>query len=632
MLKTLKNFDLFGKEPDLYYKGNPKKTSWLGFVLTLLYTIIYVSFFIYKFVRMINKVDVTFYETYAFTGEIPSAVLNKEIFAGGIGLVNPMTGENYINDRVYKVTAVYKRGKRVYGIWKWNDPLPIPLVPCSLDYFGSRYSDIFKDKKLDNLYCFSNVDGLVLEGYSNLNVYSYFDISFYRCVNDSQKKDCLPIEEIDKYLTATQLSCTMQDIDLTPQDYNSPIKEQEKDIPGPLYRDLHQEIYGYMQVTLLETEENIIGFEALSNIKTKMYLKYDHAWVISSPNIYGNYKEEPYGKFAPMTNIRIQLANKVLTLKRYYVQLIDVLGDVGGLMEVVFSLFNILSSLVVGILYEESLVNNLFTFDLDQKVISLKEKYNKAKINFVHKEESLFDLGFSQLNKEPRKSANINIDNIESVFSKNKLKEDSAPKEVKIEEKEDNNNIIINKNKGKIKKRTKRSGSQHVPSRIYIYGKNRMRNNNINESEKEKEIDNNISSKQGINQNKKIEDSSIIKDINKKEEKKQIEYKKEDVEKKNELRIVDKISLNKFFVHIFFCCIRFPKNMNNLLLDEGMKVITEQLEIFNLFMKLYKEEKIQRNIDQKIYMIEMSEEFKQKFKEIDLEEFDKIDKNSTNSI
>ena len=68
-------------------------------------------------------------------------------------------------------------------------------------------------------------------------------------------------------------------------------------------------------------------------------------------------------------------------------------------------------------------------------------------------------------------------------------------------------------------------------------------------------------------------------------------------------------------------------------MDQGLSQLsTEQLEIFNLFMKLYKEEKIQRNIDQKIYMIEMSEEFKQKFKEIDLEEFDKIDKNSTNSI
>ena len=68
-----------------------------------------------------------------------------------------------------------------------------------------------------------------------------------------------------------------------------------------------------------------------------------------------------HGPFVPMTNIRIQLANKVLTLKRYYVQLIDVLGDVGGLMEVIFSFFNILSSLVVSILYEESLVNNLFS-------------------------------------------------------------------------------------------------------------------------------------------------------------------------------------------------------------------------------------------------------------------------------
>ena len=40
---------------------------------------------------------------------------------------------------------------------------------------------------------------------------------------------------IDKYLTASQLSVTMQDIDLTPQEYGSPIKEQEKDIPGNIW-------------------------------------------------------------------------------------------------------------------------------------------------------------------------------------------------------------------------------------------------------------------------------------------------------------------------------------------------------------------------------------------------------------
>ena len=589
MLKILKTIDLFGKEPDLYYKGHHKKTSWLGFFLTLLYIIIYFAFCIYKFVRMINKVDVTFYETYAFTGDIPSAVLNKEIFGGGIGLINPKTGENYINERIYVVQSKYRSGVRKEGVWKWEEK-PIPLVPCKLEYFGSRYSNIFKEKKLDQLYCFNDVDGLVLQGYSNLNVYSYFDISFYRCVNTTTKHDCLPLEVIDEYLTATQLSVTMQDIDLTPQDYEKPVVEQEKDIPGPLYRDLHQEIYGYLQVTLLETEENIIGFEALSNIKTQMYLKYDHAWVISSPNIYGNYYQEPYGKLTPMTNIRIQLANKVLTLKRFYVQLIDVLGDVGGLMEVIFSLFNILSSLIVSILYEESLVNNLFSFDLDKKTILLKENFNKKKIHFI-------------------KSAIINNEELQSNYKEN---DNNLPiKQIKDEDEKDrndkdnNNDITVNK---------KKKGSQYSSSKINIYRKNKSTNKNISESD----------------------DKSISKSSNSEKQYKK-KYKKEDkktnLDNKRDIHgLVEKVTLNKFLVHIAFCCIRIPKNMKNILLDEGMRVIMEQLEIFNIFMKLYKEEKQLRNIDQKAYTIEMSKEFKKYYRELENElNRDNIESNSSYS-
>ena len=45
MLHSLKNIDLFGKEPELYYKGNSTKTSWIGRILTLLYITIYIAFF-----------------------------------------------------------------------------------------------------------------------------------------------------------------------------------------------------------------------------------------------------------------------------------------------------------------------------------------------------------------------------------------------------------------------------------------------------------------------------------------------------------------------------------------------------------------------------------------------------------
>ena len=72
--------------------------------------------------------------------------------------------------------------------------------------------------------------------------------------------------------------------------------------------------------------------------------------------------------------------------------------------------------------------------------------------------------------------------------------------------------------------------------------------------------------------------------------------------------------------------------MNNILLDEGMRVIIEQLEIFNLFMKLYKEEKYQRNIDLKAYQIEMSDEFKKHYKELERKMIeDKDDKSSISS-
>ena len=413
----------------------------------------------------------------------------------------------------------------------------------------------------------------------------------------------------------------MQDSYVTPQDNKSPIKELEKDVPGPLYRDLHQEIYGYLQVTFIETEENIIGFEALSNVKSEMYLKYDHAWVISSPNIFGNYYQEPGGSGFPMTRLRIQLANKVLTLKRYYVQLIDILGDVGGLMEVVFSLLNIISSIVVGILYEESLVNNLFSFDLDKKIISLKEKHNKKKIVFINKDEPLFDLSYS-LNNKKRQSLNINVD---SLFSNNKYIEDSSLKPVQINDKEGK----IIKIKKKVKRRIKRSGSQHDPSKINIYGRNKMQNKNIDENQKELDK-NGLSRKSENNQIIKYEEQPHNKEGDKNITNIENNNINENINE-NKYGIVDKITLNKFLVHLCFCWIRIPQNKNNLLLDEGMKIIMEQLEIFNLFMKLYKEEKMQRNIDQKTYMIEMSDEFKKKFLEIEKEELYKNDKSSISS-
>ena len=85
----------------------------------------------------------------------------------------------------------------------------------------------------------------------------------------------------------------------------------------------------------------------------------------------------------------------------------------------------------------------------------------------------------------------------------------------------------------------------------------------------------------------------------------------ENLENKNENKIIEKVIINKFLVYLCFCCIRSTKNLKNFLLDEGMNIIMEELEIFNVFKKLCIREKI--NYD---YKIELSDKLKKQLNEL----------------
>ena len=72
--------------------------------------------------------------------------------------------------------------------------------------------------------------------------------------------------------------------------------------------------------------------------------------------------------------------------------------------------------------------------------------------------------------------------------------------------------------------------------------------------------------------------------------------------------IINNVHLNKFFVHICFCCIRKRNNLQNILLDESMNLLSEKLDIINIFkmMCLGKEVKQKYKFDKS--MIHMSNE------------------------
>ena len=540
---------MFGKMPEFYIKGKIKKTTWIGRIFTLIFGGLYACFFIYKLTQMIKRVDVTFYDTFAFTGETPSIKLNNDNFYGGFGIMNPYTEDTFVDESYYYAKATFWSGKKVNGKWDWKDQ-DIPLEKCKLNKFGTKFQDMFKDKNLDNLYCLSHVD-VTLEGYATSESFSYFDVQLFPCIN---KAGCVPVEVLQALLAKNTFQFKMQDIEMTPQDYKNPAQPREKDISGPIYLQLFQQIYAYLQITMVETDEDIIGF-GLSNIKTEKFLKYDESWIISAPADPNILIEE--GK--PLCQITVQLSEKVLTQKRQYTTLIEVLGDVGGLMEVLLSFFNLICSFSTDIFYEKTIVNNLFEFDLDKKVTSLKINKNKENNDFQDQKPVIYPI--KQKTRSTQKTES-KLDNIDNINSNNKI-----------------NNDVIYIGRGATASSRQRYRVKSSFSSSLGKFENKRKSNNL--------LKNN-------NQNNKVflnEQNTLDRGTEKR-------------------AIIDKIKLNKFKVYCCFLCIRKTKNMNNILLDEGMNIVNEKLDILNLFRNMYKYDMIKEKLS-KIETKGMSDECKQ---------------------
>ena len=199
--KILKEVDMFGKKPELYYKGGNKKTSWIGKILSLSFIFLYLAFFLYKLIKMIKKVDITFYDTYTYQAEPPAVKLSNNNFYGGFALEHPITYDVYIDERIYFPKAYFKKAERKGNDFEWTIT-EIELERCKLEKFGSFYQETFKLKPLNNYYCFKDID-FILEGHFTYDLYSFFYIQFFPCINTTEKQNCKPIEEIDFYLKNT---------------------------------------------------------------------------------------------------------------------------------------------------------------------------------------------------------------------------------------------------------------------------------------------------------------------------------------------------------------------------------------------------------------------------------------------
>ena len=554
----LTDFDLFGKLPELYYKGKSKKSSILGIVLTVIYIVLYIAFLIYKLVRMFKRIDVTFYDSYTFKG-LPSIKLTNNEFYGGFAM------GGMVDKKMYYLTVDYVSKVKVNGAWQ-NTTKRLDTEVCKLEWFGSEYQEIFADQPLDNYYCIKDVSGMVLEGYSNLERFSYFHVKFYPCVGTTDEgEECHPYDLRKQFFTQNIVELKFQDNELNPEDYKTPVIRRELDMNSPVFLGLYQLVYSYIQIVNIETDEDITGLNFFTDtIRKEQYTKYENSFIIASPKIEYDMLSIPG---IPVAEFTLQLSARVLTQKRQYTQLIDVLGDVGGLMEILYTVLNIISSLVTEVLYDRSLVNSLFSFDL-----------NKRYVVFNHAKSKRKDSNENNRVKDIQKVGTIDL--------RQKIQELESNKNIEIYTKENSGEqTIIPKTKvsstrKKIvkKKRTQKSSTLRSPQNSHNPLKEQISHNeNVRINDNKLSIEENRNMVNNI-YNVNNEHLGTMND--------NITTSEKDL---------TNVYINNWLICCFWCSNR-KKNINKILFEEGSRIVTKRLDILAMFDHFYVIEIMQKKL------------------------------------
>lgn len=561
-LEFIKSLDRFQKKVNLYYnEGNEKRSSWIGLIISIIYIFFYLLIFFIKFIRMINKVDLSVYDTFAYIEKPPSVNITNDKFFVGFGLEHPETYDPFIDETIYYPKAFFKKGKRIEGKWDWEIE-EIEIEQCKLEYFGESFREKFKTNAIDNLYCL-NYSNKELFGHFSYDNYSLFFIQLFPCKNSTENNNhCKPKEIIDEYLNGTYFCMEFEDIELTPQNYSNPERPRNQDIYFTVGKKLFQEVHIFFQIVNVETDKDILGLNLvnINNIKKDEYLKYYSTYYMNNfmeDNIYENEK--------PFCNITIKLHDQIRIQRRTYPKIIAIWGDVGGFMEFIFNLLKILSSFPIHILYEKDIVNKLFKFDLKNNYIYIK-KFQKSKM----------PIDFQELYKNDQFNDTI-LDNKKKKTKKKKKKSNTDGSKT---EKIDRKNIydIISDDKMEEKNKINNITDHYINKKQKIY--NIFNDKQYNDSTY---IEDNEEYKNEINNN--IDDDKTKRSMN------NIHYRSNSNNNlmkpnlKEEEKIIEEIKFNSLYIYLCCFCSRKFKNRNNFLMDKGMEIFIDKMNVFTIFKK-----------------------------------------------
>ena len=228
--------------------------------------------------------------------------------------------------------------------------------------------------ELNNSYCLLDLNNISLKGGFKYTEIGYIKINIYPCVNNTKNNNhCKPRDVIDKFFNNTYFSILAKDTAINPNNFSHPGIPILLNTYTTTNKMIKKDFVVKFAITEIHTD---LGFFS-QNIKIEKYLKYNKDFSEFSFVNTSNYLSG-----SEILSMSIRLEDNIFFQKRTYKKMAEVFATTGGYMQLIYSVFAIISLLTKKMNIEKKLLNSLFYFNIKQKKVILSIEYKK-KLNYA---------------------------------------------------------------------------------------------------------------------------------------------------------------------------------------------------------------------------------------------------------
>ena len=477
-MNSYENYDIYSKRIGFFFNNKEKVGTFLGFLLTILYVFISLSFFSLYLFLTINRRFVKVYDSTSYSKDIPFIDVNQSIFYFAFGIENPNTSNRFIDETIYYPKIEFIDRNKTNGEFETIQKKELEFEACQKEKFGKNYEKFFVSGELNNSYCLKNFNLTLIGGYTYEKM-SYLRIRIYPCINNTNNNyHCKSQDIIDSYLKGSYFSILAKDIGLDPTNYSFPVISLLKNLYTTIDKSIFRELILYYGITEIKTDIGLFS----QNIKTEKYFQF-------RDNIQSFYfrDEKEYYDGKAMISVDFRLDDIIITQERIYTKITEILSIVGGYMQLINTVFTLLSILSKRLIPELKILNGIFNFNLKEKKMTMKIHSIKEFNTIVFKKSLYFPSNKKLMNFNNKLSNNnASRNSLKVCYKKNSFNNNLSKNSlIGMENNENNSSVvnIVNNRKHNsllmIKEKEEKSNSLNNSSNSPIAQERKKNNDNI---------------------------------------------------------------------------------------------------------------------------------------------------------